>query len=390
MREELNSRLKKLLSVVRMCIVLKKVRYISDGPEGVNFMFESHMKQIKIVGGIAVVLLVTLVAVLVATRPYAVSASGDKIFNPWVVKAGDKEIAYVETESEGKDVIEGIKKAYYKGREEPKDLEIAPAVTVEHKDLSRGEDPIKLKNVKAAVDKVVAANKTDKPLVNVSYTATEKTSKKIKYRTVCKKTSSLEKGVTEVARSGKNGKKIIKSSVRYENGEAIKTVIISKNIAKKAVNKVIYKGTKEPEPDVIETASRGADASGRETSGDETSNSGDSGAGGQSVADYACQFIGNPYVYGGSSLTDGTDCSGFVMSVYAKYGVSLPHSAGAIGGCGTGVSYDNAVPGDVFVYPGHCGIYIGGGQIVHASDYSTGICIGNANYTTPVTIRHML
>lgn len=111
---------------------------------------------------------------------------------------------------------------------------------------------------------------------------------------------------------------------------------------------------------------------------------------GQSVADYACQFVGNPYVWGGTSLTGGADCSGFTMSVYSNFGVSLPHSAAAQSGYGTRVSIDSLAPGDLLFYDHgtgsieHVGIYIGGGSIVHASNSKSGIKISSAFYSTPV------
>lgn len=112
---------------------------------------------------------------------------------------------------------------------------------------------------------------------------------------------------------------------------------------------------------------------------------------GQSVVNYACQFVGNPYVWGGTSLTNGADCSGFIMSVYAKFGVSLPHSSAAMAGCGRGVSYSQAMPGDIICYAGHVAIYMGGGQIVHASNERDGIKIsGNAAYRPIVAVRRVL
>lgn len=106
------------------------------------------------------------------------------------------------------------------------------------------------------------------------------------------------------------------------------------------------------------------------------------------LINYAYNFLGNPYVYGGNSLTNGIDCSGFVQQIFAKYGYSLPRTSLAYPSAGTNIDYRNAKPGDILVYrygdgSGHVAIYIGNGQIIHASTPRTGICIGNAYFTTP-------
>lgn len=100
---------------------------------------------------------------------------------------------------------------------------------------------------------------------------------------------------------------------------------------------------------------------------------------------FACQFVGNPYVWGGTSLTDGADCSGFTQQVFANYGISLPHSSRAQADCGTQISVGDAQPGDLIFYAEdgriyHVVIYIGNGQAVHASSVKTGIKISDVQY----------
>ncbi|WP_230398796.1 C40 family peptidase [Novisyntrophococcus fermenticellae] len=116
---------------------------------------------------------------------------------------------------------------------------------------------------------------------------------------------------------------------------------------------------------------------------------------GSAIVSYACNFIGNPYVWGGESLTNGADCSGFIKSVYAHFGYSLPRTSGALRSAGRGVSYAEAQPGDIICYEGHVAIYMGGGQIVHASNSAPypqgGIKVSsNAAYRTILAVRRVI
>ena len=116
-----------------------------------------------------------------------------------------------------------------------------------------------------------------------------------------------------------------------------------------------------------------------------------SGSTGERIAAYACQFIGNPYVAGGTSLTSGADCSGFIWRIYRDFGyTNVPRNSFSFRTAGTGVEYSDAKPGDVICYAGHVGIYIGNGKIVHASTERTGIIITNAAYKTILAVRRLV
>ena len=137
------------------------------------------------------------------------------------------------------------------------------------------------------------------------------------------------------------------------------------------------------------SSSNASNSSASSSASEETETTVSGGSGG-AVASYACRFVGNPYVWGGTSLTHGADCSGFVMSVYKHFGVSLPHSSAALRSVGRGVSYSEAKAGDIICYSGHVAIYLGGGAIVHASNKKDGIKISyNAAYRSIVAVRRI-
>ncbi|MGN1148087.1 MAG: NlpC/P60 family protein [Lachnospiraceae bacterium] len=111
---------------------------------------------------------------------------------------------------------------------------------------------------------------------------------------------------------------------------------------------------------------------------------------GKQIARYGCQYIGNPYVSGGTSLTNGADCSGFTYRIYADFGYSIPRTSYQQRSAGTEVAYENAQPGDLICYDGHVALYIGGGYIVHASSAKTGIKVSKATYRTILSVRRII
>ncbi len=387
-----------------------------------------------------VVIVLGVCSFLQFTKPYAVSKDGTKVEQPWVVKIGDNESFVVASESDGEDVIEQVKNAYSTDNTQPESTTLSPEITIEEKELERGNDEVSLTDTEDAVAQVVMANETEEPIVTVRTVEQVANTKAIDFKTEYEKTDALAEGETKVVQKGKKGKKTVVSQVVKENGDTVSREVLSSAVEEEPVNKIVQEGTEENAEDLqgdapVAVAAAGesegqvaanADSSGNSTSDEGTSaqsdkkdksqsnakknedSSGDSSSNdasksednsdttakssstGQDVVDYALQFVGNPYVYGGSSLTNGTDCSGFTMSVYKKFGISLPHSSSAQRSCGKKVSYSNAKPGDLICYSGHVAIYIGNGKIVHASTPSTGIKISKATYTNILTVRRLL
>lgn len=172
-------------------------------------------------------------------------------------------------------------------------------------------------------------------------------------------------------------------------------ILIGKNAEQKAQEMVQSSGTESPDEAFTYAESKEEEAARLEKEASEAAAKAEEEASakagtGQAIVDYACQFIGNPYVWGGTSLTNGADCSGFVQSVFAHFGISLPRTTWDMENVGTPVSYDQAIAGDIILYDGHVGIYMGDGQIVNAINSSRGIGILPATYTSIITVRRLI
>lgn len=374
----------------------------------------------KVIIGIAIAVAVAILAVIISIIVKEVSTE-----DYYDLKIGEETIAVFATEEEAKAVIDDIEQYYVAEGAEVKSLEVKPVMTTVKTTYKVKEAPKLNQEPKELVEYIVSGTKERttykvkdgdtiwsiamendfsleevkkmnpdldleniypgdeislyemKPLVKIKLVQLVTSTKPIKFKTVKKKSDELLKNTTKVEQKGKNGKKRVTELITSVNGEATKTEVKKSKVLKKPVKQILVAGTKEIPVSEVSDADYGDGAT--------------YDGSGQAVADYALQFVGNPYEYGGSSLTDGADCSGFVMAVYDHFGVSMAHDAGVMRGYGKEVSLSEAQPGDLVCYYGHVGLYIGGGQIVHAIDYGYDIGITSVHYSSkPVlTVRRI-
>lgn len=182
---------------------------------------------------------------------------------------------------------------------------------------------------------------------------------------------------------------LIESAAKMENmeGQLADASALAKRYAKTIKQQNQFIATEEARI-AAEKAEQENGGSGGITGGSNPSYS--TSVSGQDVVNYACQFVGNPYVYGGTSLTNGCDCSYFTQACFGHFGISLPRTSYLQRSSGQSVSYANAKAGDIICYAGHVAIYMGDGKIVHAANSRLGICYGTATYRTIVSVRRVL
>ncbi len=180
--------------------------------------------------------------------------------------------------------------------------------------------------------------------------------------------------------------------IYMEEEEAAEPETAAVEAIKNTDTSIIYSSTgKEPEKDTSESTKENVIEAADSSSAEEAAEEYSPFTMGQRIAQFALQFTGRPHVYGRSSLTNGTDCSGFTFRVYANFGYKLPRTSFLQRSAGTEVpSLDQAQPGDLICYEGHVAMYIGSGKIVHASSQKTGIKVSNATYKPIITIRRII
>lgn len=331
-------------------------------------MIKNNLKKLA-VAGIAITFMVVMV-VFTVTAPSAVYADGTEIYDPYVVKAGGEELFLVGDAETAANVIETVMDEYIPEGAQINSITVDKKITTESKKLKRGEESPLVLTEEEAVDYVLTANQSENPLFSVTINAQKGKLSDLKAGKEYVKNDKMYEGDTEVKSEGKSGSQIVTNEITTVNGKILTSTVVDTAVVKDAKDTVVYKGTKKRPKDTLR-----ADYSGK------VMGSGD----GSAIARYACQFVGNPYKYGGTSPEKGADCSGFVMAIYGRHGISLPRTVGPQSYSGKGVSLAEAKAGDVVCYSGHVGIYIGGGKIVHASTPRGGIKISGVHSCGKIT-----
>ena len=236
--------------------------------------------------------------------------------------------------------------------------------------IERAEGGQKAVSVQAAAQAILDAAEEDKSDITIVSTKTE--TKDFTPAPVYEKDETMFAGEAKVLEDGEDGAKEVYVAVTTVNGETKETTEITKEVLSEGSPQVIAKGT------------RGLpkDESWEYYDGDPVANNGDD------IVATATEYVGKvPYVWGGKNLETGVDCSGFVIAIYRKYGVSLNYPLYKEG---VGVSYADAQPGDVLYFPGHYGIYIGDGMMVHASNKRVGVTIGGIGSRKILAVRRIV
>ncbi len=343
---------------------------------------KNNKKKLLISASIAVILIAALVVVMTLTKPYAVYADGTKVEDPYAVKAGDEELFLVKDSRTAEKVIETVMDEYSPNGAQINSITVDKKLSSEAAHLKRSGEPETVMTADEAVDYVLTQNSSDDPLFCVTISSEVGSLEDVAAGTTYEDNKDLYEGDQKVKSEGKNGNQIVTNQTVSVNGSVVTSEVVDTAVVSEAVNAVVYKGTKEKKKETATANDKSSSATGGTVIG--------SGSG-AAVASYGLKYVGLKYVYGGASLENGVDCSGFTQSVYAKFGISLPRTTWGQAKVGKGVSYSEAKAGDLILYSHHVGIYIGGGKIVHASNSKKGVCVTNAkNCGTIVTVRRIV
>lgn len=363
--------------------------------------FSNNRNRYAVIGGVIIALLLFMTGMIYSSKAYASEEY-------WAIQTGGKTIATVASASDAEKVVEGVKNAYVTKGAKVESITLDKNLEIVNQRYKDGETP-KLLSQEDAIKKIkkgvkeaqkyeiqdgdttweIASNhglgyeeligmnsdldpenimpgdkltiEKEVPYVNVTtvqvINKTEIVAPEVQYE----EDSSMYEGETKVKEEGAEGSKDVTLRETSINGAIKNNDVISEEIVKEAKPQIVLKGTKAKPSSTAKSASSYSVPSAAGLSGS-----------GSSIASYATQFVGYPYVWGGTNLSTGVDCSGFVVAVYRNMGYNINRSFGSFG---RSVSVSEMQPGDVILYSGHVSMYIGGGQEIHALNPSVGVRI---------------
>ena len=262
---------------------------------------------------------------------------------PWIVKSDGKTVACVRDDDGANQILLGLKIKYCDSLASQQQATVKNLITVEKAPLSvyrKGEilTPGQAVEKIASMNRQAAAIEGKKAPITIALSRVVEEDKAVKYKTKIVKTDEMVRGEKKVKIDGEYGCKHVISDVVMENGEYTDKSVLDSEVIEKAVTKVVYEGTK------LSTRDKG-----------------------ELLIQYATRFLGTKYVLGGADERKGIDCSGFTMRMYGKVGITMPHYSYDQEHIGKEVEYKDAQPGDLILYPGHVGLYMGNNMMIHAT-----------------------
>lgn len=293
----------------------------------------------------------------------------------YAVKAGTEELFKVKDKETAEKVIENVMDEYTPEGAQVREIVLDKKISTATSSVKKDKADTEVLSEQEAVDYVLEQNAGDEPLFCVTVKANVSDVEDVEAKTEYKADDEMFEGNMETKQEGEEGSQVVTDQVISVNGAVLNSDKVGSTVINEATNKVIHKGTRVRPHDTA-----WADYSGSVI-----------GAGdGASIANFGLNFVGNPYRYGGTSLTNGADCSGFIYAVYHHFGYNSVPRVGAQN-IGRGVALAEAQPGDVVYYGHHYAMYIGGGKIVHAYNSRRGICVTSVHDPGRIlTIRRLV
>ena len=293
----------------------------------------------------------------------------------YAVKAGTEEIFKVKDKETAEKVIEDVMNEYTPEGAQVREIVVDKKISTATSSVKKDKADTELMTEQEAVDYVIEQNAGDDPLFCVTVKANVSDVEDVEAKTEYQADDEIFEGYMEKKQEGEDGSEVVTDQVISVNGAVLNTDKVGSTVINEATSEIIHKGTKQRPHDTV-----WADYSGSVI-----------GEGnGNAIANFGLNFVGNPYRYGGTSLTNGADCSGFIYAVYHHFGYTSVPRVGAQN-IGKGVCLAEAQPGDVVYYGHHYAMYIGGGKIVHAYNSRRGICVTSVDDPGRIlTIRRLV